>query len=93
MDNEKLREFGASLNRLVTALKDRISSSEQKHIDSYYNAGEYTLVVETLLYNAVHDKIQLSASERKQLIHLSRETNAQEEYLAPFYAMWPADKN
>lgn len=93
MDNDQLREFGASIKQLVTALKERINASEQKHIDSYYNAGEYTLVVETLLFNAVHDKIELSAPEREQLLRFSRETNVQEEYLAPFLAMWPSDKH
>lgn len=92
MNNDQLREFGASLNQLITALKDRISTSEQEHINSYFTAGKYTLVIEALLFNAVHDKIQLTVTERKQLFHFSRETKVQEEYLAPFLAVWPERK-
>lgn len=87
MNNDQMRKFSAELNLIVAALRGRISAAEQQHVDSYFKAGEYSLLVEALLFNVVRDRIPLSATEREQLLRFGRETKAGDEYLAPFAAL------
>lgn len=87
MNNDELRAFGVSIKEIITTLRNRINASEMKEIDSSYNAGEYTLAIESLLFNVVHDKIPLTVSEREQLLHFGCETGAETDYLSPFLAM------
>lgn len=89
MDNDQLREFGASLKRFIDCLGGRINDSDMDFIKSDHRAGEYQLAVELILACIVKENIKLSATERQQLNDFAQQVDAGEEFLAPFIAMRP----